>query len=73
MFDDSLDLKTWYKAFDELMDLVEEHYDLNEDNPISKFLKKIDLTKSRTIYAVINPETYEWTLIYDLSEYIRKS
>jgi len=72
LYDNKLDLETWHSSTEFIMNVLEEHYENKPNNQITEYLEKIDLQRGRTIYAIIDPETKNWTFINNLGEYERE-
>ncbi len=73
LYDNNLDLETWQKSTNQILDLMELHYDNGHDDPISQYLMQISKAKSgRELFAIIDPETKNWMLIHNLGQYMRE-
>ena len=72
LYDNNLDLETWQKSTNQFLDLMESHYENGNGDPISKYLMQVSKEKSgREIFAIIDPETKDWMLIHNISQYIK--
>ena len=69
LYDNNLDLKTWQNSTINFLQHIEEHYENSINNPLSEYLNK---QESKTIYAIIDPETKDWILINNLGQYERE-
>lgn len=72
LYDNNLDLETWQNATENFLNLVEEHYENFQANPLSEYLNQLDDKRNKTIYAIIDPESKNWTLINNLGQYERE-
>lgn len=71
LYDNNLDLETWQKLTNDFLKIIDSHYDQKE-NPLTDYLNKLDETRNRTIYAIIDPESKNWILINNLVQYERE-
>lgn len=71
LYDNNLDIETWQESTNDFLRLVENDYDQIE-NPLTNYLNKLDKDGDRTIYAIIDPESRNWTLINNLGQYERE-
>ena len=73
LYDNNLDLEIWQEATNKIFDLMELHYEDNESDPISQYLKQLSEKKiGKEIFAFIDPESKDWTLVHNLGQYIRE-
>ncbi len=72
LYDNNLDLETWQSSTNEFLKLIENHYENQNDNPLTKYLNKLDEERNRIIYAVIDPVSKNWTLINNIGQYERE-
>jgi len=72
LYDNNLDLKIWQEATNQILDLMELHYEDNQNDPISDYLMQLSGRKiGREIFAFIDPETKQWTLVHNLGQYMK--
>ncbi|MGL5920998.1 MAG: hypothetical protein ACRCZQ_10945, partial [Bacteroidales bacterium] len=71
LYDNNLDLSVWQQATSQFFDLMEQHYEENENDPISIYINQISKLKAtKNIYAIIDPETKSWVLIHNPIQYL---
>ena len=69
LYDNDLDLNTWQKSTESILEMIDDHYNKNSNNELTEYLKNLDGARVKTIYAIIDPKSKNWTLISSLSKY----
>lgn len=71
LYDNTLDLETWQKSTIDFLNLIEDHYENAKDNPLTEYLNKLEPSRNRTIYGIIDPDSKNWILINNIGQYER--